>query len=352
MATSCSRSRFETRVRQLASVLALLLLLGACGDDGDGGAPAGSGETLVVTLGGQAITWSPVFIADCLGLFADNGLDVDVQISDGPTAVAALLSGETILAGTGAPSTINAQREGAPVRMLMTVSAAYGVQIVASNEWLDETGTSLSAPLAERVRAMEGYTGGIQSPGGADDQFYRYLLQEHDLDPDRDFLLQSLSNYNNQVAAIRQGSIDFLAGSPPNGQRAEGEGIGRIYIDPSEIDGLSNYPYLTLSARDRDIEERPETLHALVRTVAAALAEMRSGSEAARTCVREEFSDLDDATFDRAYEFVASIAPDDPTITEERYEALATFAERQGNPFSATYDELVAHEVARTAMSQ
>ncbi len=359
-------------------VFVFALLLSACGGGGGteaggddqteatGGATEGDGEATeasggagdlgdaTIVLGGRVITWAPAYVAICEGTFEAEGLNVELTVSEQGTAsaIAALVAGDVLSAMTGGSAAVNPVREGAPLQLLFNASEGYGVQLVASESFLEEKGVAPDAPLEERVQALKGETIAILNPGDSVDQFVRYLLTQNGLNPDTDVTLQSLSNYTNMFAAMRNDQISLFGGSPPNGQQAETEGIGTIFISASEVEGLETYPYLVGSANTGDLENDPDRVRALVRGMAAAMDIMRDDPETAEACLREEFSELDDETFGSSWQVALDGLPDSPLITEEAYAQLEAFAEDSGTPLGVSYEDAVAADFVQEAIGE
>lgn len=366
------------RLRGLALLLVLLLVATACADDTEPDEAAEGTEDEATTeetetdtetaadteaealgdatvmLGGKVITWAPIWVGVCEGFYQDHGLgEVTVTPSEGGTtpAIAALVSREILSAMTGSAAGIGPIREGAPVKLAFVASEGYGVQYAASNEFLEETGISPDDPLEDRVRAIQGARVGINNPGGSVSQLLRFVLPQYDMDPDTDLTMTALGDYPPMLAALEQNEIDLFGGSPPWGSRAAAEGIGEVLFTANEFEGMDTFPYLTGDMNVRDIEEEPERVIALLRGVADAMDFLNENPDGGRECLREEFPDLDDATFDDAYEFAMSTIPDNPAITPERWQVLEEFAEASGNPLGVPYEEAVPIEIMDEALA-
>ncbi|MDQ3579084.1 MAG: ABC transporter substrate-binding protein, partial [Actinomycetota bacterium] len=290
----------------LVGAAVVVLALAGCGggDDEDPPAAGGTGDAAevpdlgeaTIVLGGKVITWIAPYVGACEGLFENYGLTVDVVPSEQGTtsAIAGLVSGDVLTAGTGATAMTNAVREGAPIQMLFNASIGYGVQVIMSNDFLESSGASLEDSLEERVQALEGARIAILNPGDSIDQLLRYLLPEYGLDPDTDVTITALSNYPNMIAALSQGDIDVMAGSPPNGAQVEQEGFGQILFNGNEVEGLDDYPYLVGSANVQAIEgEEREAIKALIKGIADTLDLLREDPDAGKECMQAEFPDLE-----------------------------------------------------------
>ena len=351
------------RASLVGAAVVVLALAGCGGGDDDEPAAGGSGESgevadlgsAQIVLGGKVITWAAPYVGVCEGFFEDYGLTVEVVPSEQGTtsAIAGLVSGDVLSAGTGATAMTNAVREGAPIQMLFNASIGYGVQVIMSNDYIESSGVSVDDSLEERVQALEGARIAILNPGDSIDQLLRFLLPEYGLDPDTDVTITALSNYSNMIAALSQGDIDVMAGSPPNGAQVEQQGFGQILFSGNEVEGLDDYPYLVGSANVRAIEgDEREAIKALIKGVADALDFLHEDPDGGKECMQEQFPDLDQATFDAAYEFTIESLPESPLITEDIYQSLLDFAEESGAPIDVSYEDAVNLEVVEEALAE
>jgi NitT/TauT family transport system substrate-binding protein len=342
------------RLTVVAAVVALSLGLTSCGDDG--GSSAGSGGhdlgKATIVLGGKVITWAAAYVAVCQGYFKDHGLDVDLTVSPQGTtsAIAGLVSGDALSAMTGAPAAVSPIREGAPVQMLFNASLGYGVQVVGSKKMLAEKHITKDSSLEDRVKALKGETVAILNPGDSIDQLLRFVLPKYGMSPDKDIRMLALNNYSNMFAAMKIDKIGVLAGSPPNGNQAESQGIGQILFSGDEFSELKNYPYLVGSANTRELKQNPDRIKALVAGMGDAMKLLRDDPNAGKPCMRKEFPDLDEKTFDAAYDYTVKSVPDSPLITPEVFKSLSDFADTSGQPLGVDYDKAVAADIVKDAV--
>ncbi|HEY7591524.1 MAG TPA: ABC transporter substrate-binding protein [Actinophytocola sp.] len=341
------------RLPVLAAALALALGLTSCGEDGDSGGSGGHdlGEATIV-LGGKVITWAPAYVAICQGYFSDHGLDVDLTVSPQGTtsAIAGLVSGDALSAMTGAPAAVSPIREGAPVQMLFNASIGYGVQVVGSEKMLAEKHITKDSSLEDRVKALKGETVAILNPGDSIDQLLRFVLPKYGMDPDKDIRMLALNNYTNMFAAMKIDKIGVLAGSPPNGNQAESQGVGQILFSGNEFPELKNYPYLVGSANTRELKQNPDRVKALVAGMGDAMKLLRDDPDAGKSCLRKEFADLDQKTFDSAYADTVKAVPDSPLITPEVFKSLSDFAAASGQPLGVDYQKAVAADIVKDSV--
>lgn len=336
----------------LALLATAALALSACGGGDSNSASGGNLGDVKIILGGQVVTWAPAYVAVCDGDFKKHGLNVDLTVSaQGTTsAIAGLVSGDAISAMTGAPAAVSPVRQGAPVQMLFNASIGYGVQVVASDDLLQRKHITDSTPLAQRIQALRGETVAILNPGDSIDQLLRYVLPKYGVNV-KSITEIALNNYSAMFAAMKVKKISVLAGSPPNGNQAESEGIGKILFSGNQIPGLTNYPYLVGSVNTRELQSNPAQVKALVAGLADAMKTLRADPESGKACLRKQFPDLDQATFDSAYDFAVKSVPSSPLITPEIFKSLTDFAQSSGDPVGVTYDKAVASDIVKQALA-
>lgn len=333
-----------------------VLGLSACGGSGSGSAGSASGGgdlgNAKIILGGQVITWAPAYVAVCDGDFVKHGLHVTLTVSaQGTTsAIAGLVSGDAISAMTGAPAAVSPVRQGAPVQMLFTASKGYAVQVVASNDLIKRKHITASTPLAQRIQALKGETVAILNPGDSIDQLLRYTLPKYGVKIS-DITEISLNNYSAMFAAMKTGKVTVLAGSPPNGNQAESEGIGQILFAGNDVPGLTDYPYLVGSVNTRELQSNPAQVKALVAGLGDAMKTLRTDPDSAKACLRKQFPDLDQKTFDSAYAFAVKGVPDSPMITPAIWGSLTGFAKASGDPVGVSYQQAVASDIVKQALA-
>lgn len=357
---SVARSRRSVALLAVGTVVALTLA--ACGSSSGGsqnatstsGATASSAPDLgsaTIVLGGAVITWAPAYVAACEGFWKKHGLDVNVTVSQHGTtaAISAMLSGDAISAMTGAPAAVAPIAQGAPVQLLFNASQGYGVQVAASNAWLRKKGITSSSSLADRIKALKGAKVGILNPGDSISQLYGYVLPKYGLST-KDITEIAFGGYPPQLAALKNGSIDVMAGSPPWGSEAEAQGLGKILFEGNEVPGLDNYPYLVGDVATKDIQKNPARVKALIQGMADAMTFLHKTPDAGKACVKKQFPDLDQATFDSAYKFAMSTVPKSPEITPAIFKALQDFSQASGQPIGVSYSQAVADSIVKQAL--
>lgn len=310
-----------------------------------------------VGIGARVMSFSPYLVPFEQGWYEDNGLDVELfDAGGGAVAIQAMLSGDVVLGGSGSPEAINAALEHGQSRVVATVAANLGSEVIMSSEMLEEKGVSRDDSLADRVEAMRGARIGITSSGSTTDQLIRFLFSSQGLDANRDAQVVALGGSSEIVSALRGGSVDVVALSPPTGQLLEGEDVGEVLISPprGDVPGLTGMAFILFSARVSDLEDEAKRAQIveLLRGVAEYQRMLKDDPDEAKKLAREAFPDLDEDVFEAAFEVVSAGIPETPVPREEGIRLVVEFREETlGETIEWTFEDVVDTSVAEEAVA-
>jgi NitT/TauT family transport system substrate-binding protein len=151
-----------------------------------------------------------VYIADAMGFFQRNGLEVEyANVGTGTSALQVLLSGNTdfiISDITGAA--LARKNSGATV----VFASGQFRRFMAALQCRPESGVTGSYPAA--MRQLEGKRIGITGPGSATDTYLRFTMLAAGANPARASIIP-VGGVPNLIAAVQAGSIDCLISYQP-----------------------------------------------------------------------------------------------------------------------------------------
>ena len=203
--------------------------------------------------GAQAVLW----VAKETGIFQKNGLDIDlVYISGGPRSMAALLSGQLQVIGTGGNSLVAANLKGA--RDTVLIATTYNTLVFSLM-----TRADLKEP-----KDLRGKSFGVTGLGSLSDFTLRTLLRKWGLDPTRDVIVRPLGGYPEMLASMQTGMIDGGVFSPPTNIRAQALGF-REFIDAGSM-GIE-YAATCYATTRRFIRDQRETVSQFMRSLTEAV---------------------------------------------------------------------------------
>ena len=178
-----------TRFVSFLFILAFLLSIGS--------AYAQEKKTLRIVF--VSLSWNnqlPFRIAINKGFFRDQGLTVEpIFVRGGPTALAALISGDVDFASIGgAQAAIRSQAKGLDIHIIASQSNYTNYTLLGSKE-------------AKNVEELRGKIIGVTGAGAFSDFAIRIYLKRNNLDPDKDVILRAIGGTALRAIALERGLI-------------------------------------------------------------------------------------------------------------------------------------------------
>jgi NitT/TauT family transport system substrate-binding protein len=228
--------RTRRMARLIVCALVLSMLAAACGGDDEEPAAGGGGEAAAPDLGAATVALSTgsgfaygYFIAEELGFYDDEGVDVTLEPTGGSSDVAQILAAGNAEAGMGVPgSMLPAIEEGANLYPFFTY--AYGeVFDVVVPEGSDIT----------EIADLEGRTIGISELQGGEVPLVKALLVDAGLDPDTDVEMLEIGTATPKVQlAIDRGDIDAYSSAKSDIAKITAAGVALESIAPESLEEL------------------------------------------------------------------------------------------------------------------
>src|ERR1051325_7842242 len=228
----------------LLLVVSLLLL---------GGSDAQEKKSLRIVF--VSLSWNnqlPFRIAIARGFFKDQGLSVEpIFVRGGPTALAALISGDVDFASVGGAQ--------APIR-----SRAKGVdlQIIASQSNYTNY-TLLGSRQAPTLEHLRGKIIGVTGAGAFSDFAIRIYLKRNNLDPDRDVTLRAIGGTTLRAVALERGLIAAAPFSAEDAVRLLDKGYPMIV----NLNEALKIPQSVLVTRGDVLEKYPDTTKRFLKAI-------------------------------------------------------------------------------------
>jgi NitT/TauT family transport system substrate-binding protein len=286
---------------------------------------------------GQATTtlgFLPVWAARTFDCFAEQELELSWAAVNGgdPSTLAALDSGDIDLAATGSDSVLEAAAKGQPFQIVYSLMSKMSLNMTVSSEFLKRTGASKEMPIASRIASLKDAMIGVAAVGGAQDRTVRWLASKGGLDPRKDIKVVQVGSAAALGAALANGRIDAFMLTAPEGQVAEAEGYGQIFIEPDrDIAGIGGMPSLVLVARQDANEAMQKKIVKALRAVNAGsrslLADVDAGAEKLRS---KFFPKVSSAVMRRSVVSLADGIKDNGLLNDQRAALLVKFVEESG----------------------
>lgn len=178
-------------------------------------------EKLHVGYSAQAGSLAPIWITQEAGIFRKHGLDVDLLfIPGGPTAAAALLSGEVPITVVGGPAVVSSNLAGSDLVMIAGIVNTFAFQIV--------TVKNLTS-----YQQLKGKRLGVNRFGASPDVAARFALKHMGIDPKEITILQ-LGEQSTRLTAMMAGQLEAAVFLPPITTMALKQGM-HVLLDLAEL---------------------------------------------------------------------------------------------------------------------
>jgi ABC-type nitrate/sulfonate/bicarbonate transport system substrate-binding protein len=193
---------------------------------------------------------APVWVAQEAGIFANEGLDADVNLLRGSGRVTeALLSNQVQFGNIAAPRVVAANLTGGDL-VYLTGGLNWLIQSIVARREIRSPGQ------------LHGRNFGVSRSGGVDSFLIDYLLKRHGIIASADLKPVVIDDQPDAIAKLDHGVIDAALFSPPYCFEAMKRGH-RMLIDAG--DDRIDYQLGGIVARRSYIEKEPEVTRRVVR---------------------------------------------------------------------------------------
>jgi NitT/TauT family transport system substrate-binding protein len=178
-------------------------------------------EKLHVGYSAQAGSLAPIWITKEAGIFKKHGLDVELLfIPGGPTAAAALLSGEVPITVVGGPAVVSSNLAGSDLVMIAGIVNTFAFQIV-------------TVKGITSYQQLKGKRLGVNRYGASHDVAARFALKHMGIDPKELTILQ-LGEQSTRLQAMMAGQLEAAVFLPPITTMALKQGMN-VLLDLAEL---------------------------------------------------------------------------------------------------------------------
>jgi NitT/TauT family transport system substrate-binding protein len=227
------------------------------------------------------------------GFFREEGLEVEVQVTQPNVSLAALATGQDVDYQATLGTVVRGAVTGLPVK-------AVGI-------WYEKTAFYLMArPEIRTVADLRGKVVGVSAFNASTDVVLREVLRDAGVDPETEVSIIQVGTGNTRLVAVSQGAAMASLFTPPDNIVAEQHGLHRV---PSPAETLP-VAFTGVGVSDRKLaENRPQVervLRATIKTLRFMLDQRREASD----LIAAATSGDPEVTF-RAYEMVVNtLSPD------------------------------------------
>jgi len=245
-----------------------------------------SAQLTKMIVGYSAMTSAhlPAWLAKEAGIFAKNGLDVQlVYVRGGATVMMALLSKETPISQVGGSSIVGASLRGADAVMIAGGNAT-------SDQWL------MSRPDIKTAELLKGGSVAIAVFGGTSDSLARIALKRLGLAPVKDVAILQIGGVPERLSALERGKVQAAMLSMPDVFIAQKNGFYTL--------AHVSLPYQTTSVATtrRFIRESPDIVRRYVKSQIEAVHRIKTDREMAVKVLAKYLGSRDKEILERSYD--------------------------------------------------
>ncbi len=298
----------------------------------------------------HSVFYAPQYVAQELGFFAEEGLDVSVTIGNGADkSMTALLSDSADIALLGTEAGIyvyNEGKENYPKAFLQLTQRAGNFLVSRTEEpdfqWTDLEGKSV---IGGRL-------------GGMPELVLEYVLRENGLTPFTDVEIVNNIDFSSTAGAFTGDVGDYTVEFEPTATALQNSGAGYIVASLGQASGY--VPYTVYMANDAYMQEHPEVIEAFTRAIyrGQIWVDTHTPEEIAEVILPQfPDSDLETLTTIIARYQEQDTWKTDPIFSEEGFTLIQDIMEQGGEleqrvPFTDFVDNSFAQKVVDEGVTQ
>jgi ABC-type nitrate/sulfonate/bicarbonate transport system substrate-binding protein len=208
------------------------------------------------------LSFSAIFLAERLGLWAKNGLNAELkQAQGGPLTMVALTNREANFGGVASTDPVVGWGKGIKTLSIGAFTGSLAMQFTARKDWLSKVGVSPKSSLNDKLKAFKGARIGASAIGGGPAQYTRYLAHTVGLDPAQDMKILAVGFGAARMAALRTNQVDVTVGDAPEADQVELEGFGELFLNCGhEVPIFKEFPYTVALVTPQFAEEQPDVV--------------------------------------------------------------------------------------------
>ncbi len=205
----------------------------------------------------HSVFYAPQYVADALGYFEKEGLDVEIMLVPGADKVtAAVLSDDVQIGFCGSEATIYVYNQGEKDYLVnfSGLTKRDGSFLVSRKKYDNFKLEDLKGKYV---------IGGRK--GGMPEMTLEWALKENGIDPKQDLVIDTSIAFAAMQGAFVGGTGDFVTLFEPNALQVEKQELGYVVASIGELGGV--VPYTAYNARKSYIENNPEVIKGFTKAI-------------------------------------------------------------------------------------
>ena len=319
----------------IASVVAALLL----GPDSVRSVASAQTPT-TIALPAQSLLFAPIYIAQERGLFTKHGIEPKIIYAAGPAVVPALIGKSADFTSISGAIHLAAAARNQMLLGIANTQDKITTDIVVRADVAKKLNFPANADFAAKMKALKGLTIGVDAVNGLPHSVIRFLAVKAGMNPETDFTITALQPPA-MLAALKAGTIDAMAFSPPFSLLAVSEGGVPWIVGPTvNLPEFKSFPYNVILVRPDYCDANKDRCQGFVNALRDAIALMKADPAQSLQSLSKTFDKMDPAVLKASYEVFAEFQQQDLKLTTEMLQNGISFGKIGGIvPADAKLDE-------------
>ena len=253
-----------------------------------------------------------LWVARESGIFARNGLDVDLQYIASSNAFAALLAGQVQASAGGGSEVISGTANGADVVVVANLMPIY--------PYFMESPAAIQKPTD-----LKGQSIAITNPGATFDIASRVALKKVGLNPDADVTFIKTGSVVNVQSALMSGQVAGGLAQVPDTLKLEAAGLHPV-IDMSTLNAPASGTVVTMQRAYLDANK--DVAQKIVDSIVQAYAAEKEDRATTVKVLKQYLKSEDDTAMGATYDYYVAKAPPTAPRPEQFADSFAVLAEQ------------------------
>lgn len=205
----------------------------------------------------HSVFYAPQYVADGLGFFREEGLDVEIFLASGADNVmAAVLSGDADIGFSGTEATIYVYNGGEEDYVVTFAGLTQkDGSFLVSREKIDD----FTLNMLKGKKVLGGRVGGMP------EMTFEWALKANGINPKTDLYIDTSVAFAAMEGAFIGGNGDYVTLFEPNATSVVKNGYGYVVSYVGSLGG--NVPYTAYNARSSYVKENPEVIEKFTRAI-------------------------------------------------------------------------------------
>jgi NitT/TauT family transport system substrate-binding protein len=281
--------------------------------------------TATLTLPILSTRQLPALLAEDMGLWRQEGVDVKVSVVRGVAATNAVIAGNAEFAFTGALAMQRAVESGQRLIAIAQVQHGLSHQIVLRADVAERLAAARGGTAEARAKALAGLTLAVDSLDGQPHAYLKYALGRGGLNPETGVTATPVQPPS-MLQSMQTRAIDGIAFSKPWTDQAV-QRLGAVMWLNSEVDAPELVPFSAgvVVVKPETCTQRPALCKAMVAGLSKAVDIIRKDRAAARAVLVKRFDRMDAATVEEALDDVLYATADTLAVSEAGMQNVRRF---------------------------